>query len=82
MNIILVRNTKSGFGHITLTRGVVLALSVILVLIVPVAFLALGYVVGSKHGTLAPGALYENLRTECNSSGPRLTTRYAMRATT
>ncbi len=43
---------------------VVLALSVILVLIVPLVFLALGYVVGSKHGTLAPGALYENLHTE------------------
>lgn len=64
MNIILVRNTKSGFGHITLTRGVVWLLSALLVLIAPLAFLALGYVVGAKHGTLAPGALYENLYSE------------------
>ena len=64
MNIILVRNTKSGFGHVTMTHGVVLTLLVVLVLIVPLAFLGLGYVVGSKHGTLAPGALYETLHTE------------------
>ena len=64
MNIILVRNTKSGFGHVTLTQGVVFALSVTLVVIVPLVFLAIGYMAGSKHGTLAPGALYENLHTE------------------
>ena len=64
MNIILVRNTKSGFGHITLTRGVVFALSVALVVIIPLVFLGVGYIVGSKHGTLTPGALYETLHNQ------------------
>lgn len=64
MNIIFVRNTKSGYGHFTLTRGLAWSLVAMLVVVVPVGFLTIGYFAGSKHGTLSPGTLYENLHNE------------------
>lgn len=64
MNIIFVRNTKSGYGHFTLTRGLAWSMIATVLVVIPVGFLTLGYVVGSKHGTLPPGALYETLHSE------------------
>jgi murein DD-endopeptidase MepM/ murein hydrolase activator NlpD len=64
MNIIFVRKTKTGLGHFTLTRGVALLLSILFFVVLQVGTLVIGYWVGSQHGTVPPGALYETLRSE------------------
>lgn len=64
MNIILVRKTKTGLGHTTITRGLALLFSILLLVVVPTAFLAAGFFIGKSQGTIPPGALYQTLEGE------------------